>query len=197
MSVKFPFMNTMTQSTAPTFGSARLLEALSFAALFAQLVIAMWIVPEWSLRHLPEPVYLATMSSVVVAVLIVGLRLRAKGTEAERLLLALFLGGMPLVYVSSWVLAAQAGIGQLVIELAGVAIFGSLAYLGLKRSPWFLVGGIVAHGLVWDLAHHGHSSFVPDWYALGCLVADVGVGVYAAAQVSAWNARRLARGDRA
>ena len=27
--------------------------------------------------------------------------------------------------------------------------------------------------------HHGHSGYIPDWYSLGCLVTDLGVGVFA------------------
>jgi len=33
--------------------------------------------------------------------------------------------------------------------------------------------------VAWDAWHHGRSSYIPDWYSAGCLVTDLGVGVFA------------------
>jgi hypothetical protein len=158
------------------------LDAVGLVFLYAQLAAALWIVPEWSPSHLGEPTFLAGVSGVLTSLALIALRwLDVPRWPIERALLALFLGGMPFVYVASWMVAPQPG--WLPVELLGVAIFVPLALLGWWRSPWFLAGGIAAHGLMWDLWHFGHSSYIPDWYAIGCLVADVGIGVYAATTI--------------
>src|SRR6185436_2026472 len=74
----------------------------------------------------------------------------------------------------------------LAIELLGLGIFGLLAVLGLKRSPWFLAIGIVGHGIVWDVSHRT-APFMPSWYAIMCLLVDVGLGLYAAARIPGWR----------
>jgi hypothetical protein len=155
------------------------LDTVGLAFLYAQLAAALWIVPDWSPSHLAEPPYLAAVSGVLTSLFLLALRwLDVRRWPIERMVLALFLGGMPFVYVASWIVAPQPG--WLPVELLGVAVFVPLALLGLWRSPWFLAGGIAAHGLLWDLWHYGHSSYIPDWYAIGCMVADIGIGVYAA-----------------
>jgi hypothetical protein len=157
-------------------------DLLGLACLYAQLGASLWIVPDWSPSA--EPVYLAAVGGVATSVFIAILRAAGmRGSAVERTALALFLGGMPLVYVASWLVAPAPG--WLGIELVGVAIFVPLAVLGMTRSAWFLAAGIVAHGLGWDLWHYGHTPFVPDWYTIGCLVADVGIGIYAAIEAPA------------
>lgn len=101
---------------------------------------------------------------------------------AERFVLAAFLGGMPVVYFAQYLATdgnAQPG-GWLWLELAGILIFVTLAVLGLKTSPWFLVIGIVAHGLGWDSWHYRNSPYIADWYSTGCLLVDITIGAYAA-----------------
>lgn len=169
--------------------SARGLDGLAFAALYAQLAAMFWVVPEWSLAHFQDPVYLAVAAVIATTLWITWLRARGRvGSKAERVTLALFLAGMPLVYVWSWLRSPQPG--WLGVEVVGLAVFVGLAALGLTRSAWFLAAGIAAHGLGWDLWHYGRSSFIPDWYALGCLITDVGVGFYAAVQVGRYGTRR-------
>ena len=36
--------------------------------------------------------------------------------------------------------------------------------------------------LAWDLWHYDHATFIPNWYALGCLITDVSLGIYVALQ---------------
>ena len=67
-------------------------------------------------------------------------------------------------------------------------IFAVLAVAGLRGSGWYLAVGIAAHGLAWDLWHHGRTTFIPDWYTIGCLIVDVGWGLYAASRVAVWDA---------
>jgi len=63
--------------------------------------------------------------------------------------------------------------------------------LGLKRSPWFLAIGIVLHGVAWDIWDYRNSTYMPDWYAIACLAADLTIGAYVAARVPAYqNASR-------
>lgn len=119
-----------------------------------------------------------------VVVLLFLRRLGPRGARAERIVLAVFLASMPLVYTSTWY---RAGVGGSIgIEVAGFVLFAILALIGATRAPWVLVIGIAAHGL-WDLAHHGRSAFMPDWYALACAIVDAGVAIYAASRVGRWR----------
>jgi len=98
-------------------------------------------------------------------------------------LLAGFLVLMPLVYVARYLFASTGGGANswLWIELLGTAIFIALAVLGVKRSPWFLVIGMVLHGLAWDAWHYRNSTYIPDWYVIACLAVDLSIGAYVAA----------------
>ena len=84
----------------------------------------------------------------------------------------------------------RGGDAGLWIEIAGFPLYAVLALLGLKRSPWFLVAGIAGHGVAWDAWHLG-SAYIPDWYALGCLLVDIGMSLYVAARIPAWRAARM------
>jgi hypothetical protein len=86
----------------------------------------------------------------------------------------------PLVYVSRYLFASTGRMANywFWVELLGTIIFVALAVLGLKRSPWFLAVGIVAHGLAWDTWHYRNSTYIPDWYATACLAVDLAFGAY-------------------
>jgi hypothetical protein len=148
-------------------------------SLFAQLILLAALVPDSPLRHLDEPPYIAAIASAAttIAILIFDL---LNDQKTVRRLLALFLAGMPMVYIAAW-LTRPSGQSDLWIEIAGLVLFGTLAALGLVRSIWFLAAGILAHGLAWDLFHLG-STFIPTWYAVGCAVVDVGFAAYAASR---------------
>jgi hypothetical protein len=180
------FAAIMAQSKTTEPLAARDLAGL--ACLYTQLGASYWIVPDWSISHLGQPVHLAAIAGLATSALIAMLHLRGiRGSSIERTVLAVFLGGMPFVYVASWLVSPEPG--WLGIELLGVAIFVPLAILGTTRSAWFLAGGIAAHGLLWDVWHHGRTTFVPDWYTIGCLVADLGIGLYTATQVPRFDGR--------
>jgi hypothetical protein len=170
-------------------------ERLAVAGLVAQQLFVIALVPESPLRHLDEPVYLATLTGTAVALALVALRLYAsRRVWLEKLLLAAFLGGMPIVY--TWTaLRDGGGRGAIEVELVGVAVFGALALAGWFRSGWFFVIGIAGHGLAWDLWHHGCALVVPGWYALGCLVADVALALYTATQTPRIDGSSRARGQ--
>lgn len=156
--------------------------------LVAQLLLTPFLVPEWSFAHLAEPVYLAALAAILTSLLVLGLRATGRrGSNLERQALALFLAGMPLIYLASWALKPEPG--WLAIELGGLVVYATLALLGWTRSVWFLAIGIAAHGLLWDAWHLGRTPFVPDWYALGCLLVDVGLGIYVATEVPRFRPR--------
>jgi len=66
------------------------------------------------------------------------------------------------------------------VELAGVAVFVVFAWLGLRKSGWFLAAGWALHPL-WDAGLHDYSTqFVPHWYIGACVGFDLLVAVYIA-----------------
>jgi hypothetical protein len=99
-----------------------------------------------------------------------------------RHLLAAVLVVAALCYVA-FAIAAHAGAPSIVVELAGVGIYGYAAMRGLRGSAWWLVAGYALHP-VWDVALHlaggPAGSFSPDWYAPWCLTYDLFVAGIAA-----------------
>ena len=71
------------------------------------------------------------------------------------------------------------------LELLGLVIYGSMAFLGLRRSQWWLVAGWAFHP-AWDMALHyfgpGHA-FAPAPYALACMTWDPTVAAYIAFRI--------------
>jgi hypothetical protein len=91
-----------------------------------------------------------------------------------RHILAATLVGAALVYIH-FALDAHAGMAWLAAELAGVAVYGTLALRGVRRSAWWLVAGWTLHP-VWDVALHyagPGSSLAPDWYTVSCFTWDL------------------------
>lgn len=78
-------------------------------------------------------------------------------------------------------LAARAGVGPLVGELIGVALFGAVAWLGLRRSALWLATGWAAH-VGWDLLLHSlaGSGYAPAWYVRACVGFDLAVAAWIA-----------------
>lgn len=168
-------------------------ERIAFAALFAVIGFAWFsLAPASPFLHASEPPYLATIAAALTALVLLGLRVApTRRTRVEALLLALFLAGMPLIYLACAALAHDtAGIA---VELVGLVIYGALALWGYRRSALILAIGIGAHGLAWDAWHHGRSAYVPDWYSLGCLLVDVVFALLAVA-IARSGARHSAGG---
>jgi hypothetical protein len=68
----------------------------------------------------------------------------------------------------------------ILIELAQVVGFGTLALLGLRGSPYWLAAGWALHP-VWDVVVHfigPGQSFTPWTYAIACLSFDWLVAIY-------------------
>lgn len=91
--------------------------------------------------------------------------------------LALGLLVAALIYLG-FALAAPS-LHRLPLEAAGVALFAALAWLGVRRSLWWLVLGWVAH-VAWDVGLHldRPQDVVGPWYPLLCVGFDLVVAGY-------------------
>jgi hypothetical protein len=101
---------------------------------------------------------------------------RRLGGDSELRVFALGLAVAALIYVG---LALPGAAGRwLVVETAGVAIFGGIAWLGLRRPGWLALGW-TAH-VVWDVALHLERAqpVVGAWYPLACIGFDLIVAGY-------------------
>jgi hypothetical protein len=101
---------------------------------------------------------------------------RRLGGDGELRILALGLAVAALIYVG---LALPSPAGRwLVVETAGVVIFGGIAWLGLRRPGWLALGW-TAH-VVWDVALHLERTqpVVGAWYPLACIGFDLIVAGY-------------------
>ncbi len=125
------------------------------------------------------PGWLAATRSQMVLPILLGAALGAlfaafararKAAEARVLALGLVVAA--LVYVG----LALAGTARewLVIEMAGVALFGGLAWLGVRASRWWLATGWGAH-VAWDVGLHldRAQTVVGAWYPLLCVGFDL------------------------
>ena len=68
------------------------------------------------------------------------------------------------------------------VELAQVIVFGAIALLGLRGSPYWIAAGWALHP-VWDIVVHyigPGQSFTPWTYAIACLSFDWLVAIYIA-----------------
>lgn len=68
----------------------------------------------------------------------------------------------------------------LLVEAVGVAAYGSLAWLGLRRSALWLAAGWALHP-AWDVGLHlvGEGAAVaPEWYATACISFDLLIAGY-------------------
>lgn len=99
-----------------------------------------------------------------------------RGGAAGLRLLALGLLVAALIYLG---LAIPSGDGRwLVLEGAGLLLYGPLAWLGLRR-PGVLALGWAAH-VGWDIGLHLEAAqpVVGPWYPLGCVGFDLIVAGY-------------------
>lgn len=163
-----------------------LLEKIAFVFMFLLTFFALYNVPSWG-NFLTEPCHLASaLCGLTVLFMFITRQFGAKALVIEPLVIMFFLAGMPLVYIASCLLNGIFGF-WLWVELLAFPIYLFLAILGLKKSPWFLVFGVAAHGLVWDSWHYSTSEYIPNWYAIGCLLADIGISFYVATRISTWR----------
>ena len=165
------------------------MKRLAFALLLAQQLLVLFIVPRSALCDLAEPTTLATLASALVTVVLAGSRFVVRPAWFDRAALATVLAGMPIIY--AWSAVLHGNVANLAVEGVGIVVFVGLALAGVLRAGWLIGLGILVHGLAWDAWHHGHSGYIPDWYSAGCLVADLGIGMFALVHLG------TAPGDRA
>jgi hypothetical protein len=161
--------------------------ALALAA--ALTAVALRSVPSWENALTDVRLQAAIFAGATIVVLLVTRFLGSAGIAIERAWTAVFLAGMPVVYIVSW-LVAKGGAAHpawLSVELLGLPVYAGLAVAGLRRSPWFLVAGIAAHGLGWDSWHYLNAAYIPIWYVTACLLVDLGISLYLATRVPAWR----------
>jgi hypothetical protein len=154
-----------------------MISAVTWALLAGTTLVVLVIVPGAAWTDLATPETRA-LYAYFVALIALAWCQRTSRFRAEQIVLALFLAGMPLIYLEAYLVRG----GPIVPELLGLVLFGVLAALSLWRSPWFAVGGLALHGLGWDLWHL--DSPVPAWYAIACAAIDVALAVHAAARVT-------------
>src|ERR671938_318778 len=81
----------------------------------------------------------------------------------------------------------------MLVELAQVIVFGTLALLGLRGSPYWLAAGWALHPF-WDFVVHyigpGHP-FTPWTYAIACISFDWLIAVYIVIVYGVLGVRRL------
>ncbi len=83
------------------------------------------------------------------------------------------------------------------IEMTGVAVFGSLAFLSMISSRWFVVLGLLLHPF-WAISFHylgTGSAFTPGPFALANAGFDVFLGLYVAFDI--WRAGAKPKADAA
>lgn len=159
-------------------------EAGGFCLLFG-VVAYSWLalapLAPWTAYAL-DPAYFALVAVSVTAPLYAGLRLLPRRRPGlERTLVAAFLAGMPAIYLWAVLRAGDGGGARL--ELLGLLVYGGWALLGWRRrSLLLLAAGVAAHGLAWDLWHHGRAGTIQPWYPLDCLIVDVAFGLLLAIQ---------------
>lgn len=104
----------------------------------------------------------------------------ARTQPAEDRVYAIGLAVAALAYVG-FALAGGAAAGALLIELLGVAAFGAVAWLGVRRGPLWLAAGWAAH-VGWDLLLHPLSgpAYAPAWYVRACIGFDLAVAAWIA-----------------
>ena len=121
--------------------------------------------------------------TVLAAVLIVVAFVLSRFTRDiyGRSLLVVVLFVAALVYI---VFAIRAGESAFWVagEVVGVGIYGTMGFLGLRGSPWWLAAGWAAHP-IWDVVLHYFGpggSFAPVSYTIPCVSFDLLVGGYIA-----------------
>ena len=183
-----PNMKTIAKAEVPGLTKAQ--NSIQIGVLIAVSIITVWtlyMVPSWQVPG--DPFLLAAVvGAVTVACLWLTRWLGSRAIKFERTMLAGFLVAMPLVYVMGWFAARDhAASSWIWVELLGLALFATFAALGLKNSPWFLAIGIAGHGFAWDLWHYKNSAYIPDWYAVACMLVDLALGAYVAARIPAYR----------
>lgn len=138
-----------------------------------------------------QPFILALLAGALAALPYVAWARGARRPEVP------FAGGLAVAALVYVVLAVVAGQPRAVLlEVAGLVVFGLAAFAGARRWPMLLAVGWGTH-VVWDLALHPveASGHAPWWYPVVCIGFDLFVAGFIAATY--WrNATDRDRSDR-
>ncbi|MES2834939.1 MAG: hypothetical protein V4707_09565 [Pseudomonadota bacterium] len=110
---------------------------------------------------------------------LVGLFFSCVGLDKDRAAYPVILTVIAVVYE---LFAVMGGSGTaLVLELAPTTIFICAAVLGFRTSLWWVVAGLIGHG-VYDIFHPAifTNPGVPVWWPMFCMAYDVAAGVFLA-----------------
>ncbi len=143
------------------------------------LLVFTWVelVPAGFLADLGQPAHLAALGGVVGLFALLAVALLPTSRAWMNLLVAQVLASMPLFYLwGAWLHGSSL---QVLEEVAGLLLFGALAWYGWRHKPVLLGLGVVAHGLLWDSWHVHHGTVMPEWYPLACGLYDVAFGLLA------------------
>jgi hypothetical protein len=111
------------------------------------------------------------IAGAILAVGLILLARRYKNYEKEKIPYAAGLISAAVIYVGFGFFSGSTG--WLLTEIAGVPVYALFAFLGLRRSGWFLSVGWALH-VLWDVALHGQQTdFVPFWYQMMCVGFDL------------------------
>ncbi|HET7209797.1 MAG TPA: hypothetical protein VFI95_24710 [Terriglobales bacterium] len=121
---------------------------------------------------------MAFLTEVLLGAVVAGaIMLCGWRTDRKRLVL-LWAAGLiiaALIYVAF--LFRHANLRWAFIECAGLVLFSLVSVAAVRRAPWLLAAGWLAHS-GWDVVLHSQPpSFVPVWYPPACAGFDLVVGV--------------------
>ncbi|WP_342075062.1 hypothetical protein [Yoonia sp. SS1-5] len=144
-------------------------------------VTALIFVPALPFLHLDDPSHWGVLGFAATAFLLLSPASDYWPRPRLHTILTVFVIALPVIYVANS-LRWNGGLTGLSVELAGLVIWCSLAIAALRR-PVLLPIGIALHA-IWDAAHFGHVDYVPDWYIIACIAADLGLAGYLFARFS-------------
>lgn len=103
-------------------------------------------------------------------------RVVSKGSDGERHIWALLLIIAALFYIGFAALRGATP-GWVLIESAGLLIYGAVAAQGIRGWPGWVGIGWLGH-MLWDMIPRlGHTDHVPGWYGPMCMGYDLVVGL--------------------
>ena len=139
------------------------------------VVTALIFVPALPFLHLDDPSHWGVLGFAATAALLLSPSVDRWSRQRLHAILTAFVIALPMIYVAN-AIRWNGGVTGLSVELVGLVIWCGLAIAALGR-PVLLPIGIALHA-VWDAAHFGHVDYVPDWYIIACIAADLGLAGY-------------------
>ena len=100
--------------------------------------------------------------------------------QSRRVLLSISLMVAVLIYIvfaGAGLVTGKADSFWMVTELAGIFLFGPLAYLGWRKGLFYVGAGWAFH-IFWDLVVHNNEAFVPAFYPGLCFGFDLVVALF-------------------